>query len=216
MTTNQVLEPGFAQCAVTGKIVPEDELVMINGQRVCAEGKAILLERLRAGEAIPGELLRPRMLLRLGCSIIDVLILLVPGFVIGIVTGIGVVATRTRSDTGLAVAVSVVTQSVVILYYALMHGSRGQTVGKMAGKLSVVNLNGTPINMGTAFVRAFAYGGPNLLAAITLLVDPSIGALANIVVGFYGLANVMFALLDRSQQRALHDRIAGTRVVMRA
>jgi hypothetical protein len=30
----------------------------------------------------------------------------------------------------------------------------------------------------------------------------------------YGLANVVVALCDTNQQRAIHDRIAGTRVVM--
>jgi len=55
MATELSAPPGMGRCEVTGQVVPEDELVLIHGQRVCAEGKAILLERLKAGEAMPGE-----------------------------------------------------------------------------------------------------------------------------------------------------------------
>jgi hypothetical protein len=51
MTTDPMIPPGMGRCEVTGKLVPEDELVELNGQRVCAEGKAILLERLTSGES---------------------------------------------------------------------------------------------------------------------------------------------------------------------
>ncbi|MHB1767122.1 MAG: hypothetical protein ACYCUV_04630 [Phycisphaerae bacterium] len=43
-------EPGMGRCSVTGKWVPEDALVTFQGQLVCAEGKQILLDRLRIGE----------------------------------------------------------------------------------------------------------------------------------------------------------------------
>lgn len=40
----------FAPCEVTGKIVPEDELVRFKGKHVCMEGKQILLDRIMRGE----------------------------------------------------------------------------------------------------------------------------------------------------------------------
>lgn len=72
----------FALCEVTGKIVPEDELVRFQGKRVCMEGKQILLDRIMRGEdnASPaGEtrLLarRQRALLRLVLAYIGIFIL---------------------------------------------------------------------------------------------------------------------------------------------
>ncbi len=148
----------MGQCAVTGSIVPEDELVTIQGQRVCAEGKAILLEHLRAGVALPGELERPTVLRRFGCIFVDGIIMGVAGAIIGGVAGgaMGVGGTRVGGIAFVA-TISLLTNTFTLLYFALMHGSRGQTVGKMAGKLVVVNLDGSPIGMRTAFARALAY-----------------------------------------------------------
>ena len=41
--------PGMGKCSITGKSYPEDELVTFQGQLVSAEGKQILLDRLRIG-----------------------------------------------------------------------------------------------------------------------------------------------------------------------
>lgn len=45
-------EPGAESeaCQVTGKVVPGDQIIEFQGYRVCAEGKQILLDRLRSGE----------------------------------------------------------------------------------------------------------------------------------------------------------------------
>ncbi|MGD1000659.1 MAG: hypothetical protein ABSA67_08160 [Candidatus Brocadiia bacterium] len=48
--------------------------------------------------------------------------------------------------------------------------------------------------------------------AILVLSKPSVSILS--YVGFaYLLANIIVALADRNSQRALHDRLAGTRVI---
>lgn len=50
-------EPGMdnmVQCEITGQWVPQDETVVIQGYRVCAEGKAELLDSLAAGDHIGG------------------------------------------------------------------------------------------------------------------------------------------------------------------
>jgi uncharacterized RDD family membrane protein YckC len=215
MTMGPVSDVRMGQCAVTGKMVPEDELVTIQGKCVCAEGKAILLERLRAGETMPGELERPTVLRRFGCSFLDGLILGVPSALIGAAVGFGAMAGGS-GEVGVVVLVTAVLQTAYIAYFTLMHGSRGQSVGKIAGKLIVVNLDGSPITMGTAFTRALAYHGPGYLNAVALLLSAEAAGITNISVSGYLLANVLFALFDRGQQRALHDRIAGTRVVVKA
>lgn len=202
--------PGMGQCSVTGKIVPEDELVTINGQRVCAEGKAILLDRLRSGETLPGEWEKPSIIRRFLCSLLDGLVIVFPFSVLqGILTAtLGEAAVA----TGVVALVGTVAQ---IIYFGAMYASRGQSVGKIAGKLRVVNDNdGSPVTTGTAYIRALAYLGPGILSdlgAITGNAPIIIGA--SVIVGVWGLTDVIFALADTSRQRALHDRIAGTRVV---
>ena len=42
----------MVQCAITGQWVPDDEIITLQGHRVCADGKLELLERLRSGQGI--------------------------------------------------------------------------------------------------------------------------------------------------------------------
>lgn len=202
--------PGMAQCSVTGKWVPEDEIVTLHGQRVCAEGKAILLERLRSGEAMPGELEKPTVLRRFGSIFLDNLIL-------GIPTGIAtVVIIGGRPDAFLPTAILTMISSIVyIVYFGAMHASSGQTVGKKAGKIRVVrDADGGAIAPNAAYVRAIAYAGPNFISGLSYLTQSeALIGIISIVVGLYALCDVIFALADRARQRSLHDRIAGTRVI---
>jgi uncharacterized RDD family membrane protein YckC len=208
-------------CSITGKVVPEDELVTIQGQRVCAEGKAILLARLKAGDALPGEQERPTALRRFGCMFVDGLVIGVPFVIlIVVVTMIGVGAGASpavRSTAALYVSVvSILAAGIQIVYFGQMHGRRGQSVGKMAGNIVVVNLDGSPISMSTGYVRAIAYIGPNLLSGLAIVtsIAPLIG-ITSLLARLWFLADAIVALADRNQQRSLHDRIAGTRVVYR-
>jgi uncharacterized RDD family membrane protein YckC len=75
-------------------------------------------------------------------------------------------------------------------YSILMTGWRGQTLGKMALRLKVVNEDMTPVDYGTAAIREFS----KILSALILYIG-------YIMAGF------------DSQKRALHDRIAKTRVI---
>lgn len=204
--------PVMGQCSITGKMVPEDELVTIQGHRVCAEGKAILLERLKSGEAMPGEDERPTVLRRFGCIFLDGLIIGVPFAVLnGVVTAM---LGRSTSASFVLGLLSLLTTTVQVVYFGQMHGSSGQTLGKKAGKLVVVNLDGSPISVRTGYIRALAYSGPGYLSGLAMLVGiPGIVLISSVAVGLWGLTDTLLALFDRSMQRSLHDRIAGTRVV---
>ena len=207
---NAPLQPGMGQCSVTGKIVPEDELVTIQGQRVCAEGKAILLARLKAGDAMPGELERPTVLRRFCCILLDVIIIGLPFGILSAILG-------GNKPGGHIVGgiVSLVGAIAAIVYFAAQHAARGQTVGKKAGNIRVVNnADGSPITTSQAYIREMVYGGPSVIAAlVTFTGSAVITGLVGLLVGGFGLANLIVALVDRSRQRAIHDRIAGTRVV---
>ncbi len=75
-------------------------------------------------------------------------------------------------------------------YYIVLHGATGQTVGKLITGVKVVALDGSEISYGVAFLRWLGY----LLSNLTLLIG-------------YILAGI------RADKRALHDLVAGTRVV---
>jgi len=211
------LPPGMGTCSITGKVVPEDELVTIHGQRVCAEGKAILLDRLKAGDALPGEEERPTALRRFGCLFLDGLIINVPGAII-IALIVAVFVPHHAADQAAMIIglFALFLAAVQFVYFGLTHAIRGQTLGKMAGKIVVVNLDGSPISASTAYIRALAFLGPNLLAALLLVVGLApIAAVLDVISRLWILADAIVALVDRDQQRSLHDRIAGTRVVMK-
>jgi len=89
----------------------------------------------------------------------------------------------------------------------------------MAGRIKVVKLDGPPIKLPRAYWRAVCYVGPGALRPVPYLLGLSFGAatigasIITLVSGTYRLVNVIMALADRDRQRALHDRLAGTRVI---
>lgn len=218
----QTAIPGTAQCEITGKWVHEDELVEIQGKHVCAEGKQILLDRLAAGENATGELETPGILLRFGCAFLDGIIVGIAGALIGGAAG-GFLGAM-FGETGILVAQgvgSILGAAASTIYYTLMHGYKGQSVGKMAGKIKVVRMDGSPISMKQSFWRAMFFAGIGGITSIPLLFLPlmsedvlAIVTLAAAAIqGIYGLANAIAVLIDSKYRRALHDHIAGTRVV---
>jgi len=213
--------PGLVACDITGKVVPEEETVVLHGYRVCAEGKAELLERLKAGEMVSGELEHPTVMARFGAMFIDGLVFLPVVLVLIMIVGFSAFATTTAAGAGASVNLAVIATQLAppafgVAYFALMHGWRGQTLGKMAVRIKVVQANGQPISMMTAFLRALYYQGVGLLSgvlvSIALLVEqPALMVLSNLA-SLYFVVSVVWALFDK-QQRAIHDLLARTRVV---
>jgi len=74
-------------------------------------------------------------------------------------------------------------------YYVWMHGRWGQTLGKMALGMKVVRTDGDPLGYGGAFLRWLG----SLFSAVILMIG-------------YLMAGL------RSDKRALHDLVAGSRV----
>jgi uncharacterized RDD family membrane protein YckC len=79
---------------------------------------------------------------------------------------------------------------VASAYYIVLHATLGQTIGKMVVGVTVVRLDGRPLTPGSSVAR---YAGYFVSAAILML--------------GYVMAGV------RADKRALHDVLAGTRVV---
>lgn len=210
---------GMGRCVITGKIVPEDELIVIEGHRVCAEGKADLLQRLKSGEVLPGEMERPTNMRRFMCLVLDIIIMIGIGLLAKLLlSGVGLSAGLfARQGTGITQGLMRLVGIIIALaYFGTMHGLKGQTIGKIAGRLKVVELDGSPISMRKGYLRALAYLGLQVLTPFVGIFG--LGAVAagvfGIIMGVYGLTDYILALTDSSKQRTLHDRLTGTRVIM--
>lgn len=225
MPDDPVPAPIHVRCEVTGREVPESETVVLDGKRVCMEGKAILLDRMRNSGAGEGEVvLHPGFWRRFGSLFIDGLVIVFPFTCINGVTKAAVTAreTDTLQMTPLECGINAAAACAALVYFALMHGAKGQTLGKMACGLKVVNDDLSPITLRQAFFRAAWYKGPDVLmmcAVIVLLAacSPQLAGFCMIALGvaalIYVLVTVILALADTDKQRTIHDRATGTRVV---
>ncbi|HVL50883.1 MAG TPA: RDD family protein [Actinomycetota bacterium] len=86
---------------------------------------------------------------------------------------------------------------VALLYFVVMHGALGRTLGKMAVGIKVIKDDGTPCDFGAAFKRAVVYpiaGGV-----------PYIGGLVTVL-------NGLWPLWDEKRQ-SLGDKLGATYVV---
>jgi uncharacterized RDD family membrane protein YckC len=93
--------------------------------------------------------------------------------------------------------------AVVALLYApfMMARTDGQTLGKRAMRIRVVRVSGEPMTFGWAMLRE---------VAVKWLLFGVVGS--STTFGLAWLADVLWPLWD-DENRALHDLIAGTRVV---
>ena len=125
---------------------------------------------------------------------IDWQVLALPVVVFGILMAVAIpvmVAGRVPRATALAVVLTLAlfVLAAVVAYSVWMHGKWGQTLGKMALGMRVVRTDGSPLGYGGAFVRWIG----SVLSALILMIG-------------YIMAGL------RSDKRALHDLIAGSRV----
>lgn len=128
---------------------------------------------------------------RLMAAIVDSAVLQVAGMAL---VGVG---------AGVAIALSTI---AYLVYEVAMVASRGQTLGKLA--------------LGTAVADGVDGGRPTLWQAATRAVVPLAGvvvdvALGTTLVGALWVFTVYGALLFDDRRRGLHDKAAGTEVVVR-
>jgi uncharacterized RDD family membrane protein YckC len=95
----------------------------------------------------------------------------------------------TRSGTAVAVATHLFNWIISNVYTIVFHWRWGQTFGKMLMQIRVVRMDGGPLSLGQSIGRYFA----TILSTLTL-----------------GIGFIMAGA--RSDKRALHDLLAGTRV----
>lgn len=200
------LQEDMGRCSVTGKLYPADELITLHGNVVGAEGKALLVERLKTGEDITPRS-PPRITIgkRFGAAIVDVIL-----FVLGVRIFINVV------DSQRPEIVSSIAALAFLVYLAEMHARYGWTLGKLSSGIRVVNIDGSRIAWKTAYLRTLALGWPLLFVFASFLThDPTlVRASASLAFLWFGVSGA-FVLLDTDARRSLHDRMAGTRITWR-
>ena len=219
-----------AQCTVTGTWHPTDDLVNFQGQLVCAEGKQILLDRIMAGESPTLMAGRPSVLRRFGCIFMDYLLVVLPIVIFQIIMELEffkphanlTLQEKFRHNAIFPGIFGPIIFIIMLCYFAILHSRYGKSVGKMAGHLRVINLNGSPISRRTAWIRSLAFVWTHLANGMIILISIFVlpHRIAAICIAMTGLltlswlmAEVISALTDVQMQRTLHDRIAGTRVI---
>jgi len=173
-------ETDLVKCDITGAWVNPDEIIEFQGYRVCAAGKEELLARLRSGEAMPGEMERPSVLLRFGCIFLDGILLGAVGVVINLAVVGAAFANQDTMEEGMVMqgVAQLLVVAIGLAYFTILHGTKGQTIGKMAGKIRVVNMDGSPITMGKALWRAVAYQGPAIISPLLWLTSIPLAAIS--------------------------------------
>ena len=226
-------ENGMERCQITGKMVPRDQIVVFHGYRVCAEGKAEILRRLRTGQAMPGELEAPTVTRRFLAMTLDGFIIMLFMFATGSLAGYDPFSEGLGGSMGGATGeealnrfrygcgMYVLFNLSIIAYYTLFHASLGQSIGKMALGIMVVDAQGRRPTHRVAAIRALVYEGVDLFSSVLLLAvtDPGMIdaylAMTPMVSFSWYVADAIAALADPAEQKSIHDRLAGTRVVMK-
>jgi uncharacterized RDD family membrane protein YckC len=181
------------ECGVCHQTFPPDQTIRYGAINVCAGCKPRLVQGLREGASTPGSMEWAGIGSRFAAKVLDNLILWVVNTAtnlvfIGSITatpGASPQATMTKMGT-----MTLLNVAIGVIYQAVFLHWRGQTPGKMALGIKVVTPEGRSLSWGKAIGRPFA----EFLSGCTLMIG------------------YLIAIWD-PEKRALHDRLAGTRVI---
>jgi uncharacterized RDD family membrane protein YckC len=181
-------------CTQCGQPHPSEEMVRFGAATVCANCKETYAQRLRETGQVAGARVYGGFWIRFVAVLIDGIALLIVELALQRLTGPRI---SSPADIGLAMGALgmnfMINVAIGMLYESFFLVQYGATPGKMIFKLKVITPDGGGISWGRAIGRHFA----KYLSGITLLIG-------YIMAGF------------DSEKRALHDYIAGTRVIRTA
>jgi uncharacterized RDD family membrane protein YckC len=182
---------GLRYCSRCGQTFCPDCLVTIRGNTFCASCKAEQMRDLASG-VDQNALELAGIGRRFGALFIDSLILSVPMMIVVFSMMFAVFAGKNNNFNPIWFQpVVLLMVALYVVYEALMLASRGQTLGKMALKIKVVRVDGTPISTGQAWGRAF---------------------MRQILASCLSIFNYLPAFFTKDRT-CLHDLVANTRVV---
>lgn len=201
--------PQLHRCEITGEQLPSDELIRFRGKWVSEKGKQILLERLLSGEDIEPEWITATIGRRLGAFSLDWAPLLIIIFTWIVLDVFG-------HDFVFFCVITLALFLLVVAYFGFQIGRAGQTWGKKVAGIKVMTSKGEPLSVRRGLIRSLFYALPLLLLALTCtgFIFPILGVACFLTAFWYPLLDILFMFADFSQRRALHDLLAGTRVVM--
>jgi uncharacterized RDD family membrane protein YckC len=172
---------GVRRCSRCGSTFCRDCLVDIGGKPYCATCKSEQLLDVRSGVSGPLDLATIGR--RLGAYLLDVVILYVVNFVIGL--GLGAAMRGNAAAPVLSCVAALLGLVFTLLYDGALVAASGQTLGKRAVRIKVVAEDGSNVTTGQAWGRALA----------KLIPFAQIVALFN------------------NERKGIHDMLAHTRVV---
>jgi uncharacterized RDD family membrane protein YckC len=179
------------RCSECGGYFPADEVITLEGQPVCAGCKPMALQKVRQGVQLKTEMQYAGFWIRFAAKFIDSIILQIISLGTGFLLGAGIAASNTNiGETEINLLGGLIGLVTAAIFNIFFVGKYGATPGKMACKLRIVRPDGEPLSYWRAAGRHFA----EYLSSLILLIG-------YIMAGF------------DEQKRALHDRIADTRVI---
>jgi uncharacterized RDD family membrane protein YckC len=178
---------GIRRCARCGAPFCSDCLVDISGKPYCATCKTEQILDVRSGVE-RGVLDLASIGRRFGASFVDGLLMWIP--IALMIAVVGFASATSARVNGVWNFWFLVPTLVAVSYQALMLAARGQTLGKMALKVKVVNTDGSPITSGQAWGRE----------------------ITRAVLGFLYIVDYIPAFFTK-EKTTLHDLAAKTRVV---
>lgn len=184
-------------CSVCGKAVPKDGVIVYDNHQVCGECKPAFVQRLKEGAHLHSMLDYAGFWIRVGATLIDNVVTTIASYAIILPLNLALLGSLSyQGGLGPMFVVSMaiaylIPLTIGLLYYVLMVGKYGATVGKMACGLRIVRPDGSPVSYGLACGRCFA----NMLSRLTLCIG------------------YLMVAIDTQEHRALHDRICNTRVI---
>jgi len=177
------ISEGVRRCSRCGSPFCRNCLVQMQNGLFCATCKTEQVLDVRSGVS-SSEAEYASMGRRLGGYLIDYIPVLV------IIVVFVVYSAARGQSVGAFHPISIILGLLFISYEALMLGTRGQTLGKMAVGVRVVNADGTPISMGQGWGRAFARS----------------------ILGWLFIVDYIPAFFT-AEKTTIHDMLAKTRVI---
>lgn len=180
-------------CSICHNVVPDSDLIVYSGSRICADCKPAFFQQLKEGAELPIEMSYATISRRFGARFLDGILLYLINIAIFMSFGLSIFTSRQPADAlGIFWALTGLQYVIAVAYETFFVGKFGATLGKMACGLRVVNADGSKVSYLKAFGRFFG----NLLSGVIL-----------------GIGYII-ALFD-GEKRTLHDRICNTRVVLK-
>jgi uncharacterized RDD family membrane protein YckC len=180
-------------CSQCGRQYPSEELVRFGTATICANCKDIYAQRLRETGQVSGTRVYGGFWIRFGAAVIDGILIGIANFALQSVFSLRMTNPNPAdialllSTLGMSFSVSIILNALYEAFFLVQYGA---TPGKMVCHLKVITPDGGGLTWGRALGRHFA----KFLSGITLLIG-------YIMAGF------------DNEKRALHDYIAGTRVI---